>query len=113
MRLNAELNRHLEIMKGGEAHTAGNNVSSTLLAVSKLRRYRQLPLLAYAHIQETLIPTFDDLTHTQLEGERLISVQTVTRGENLFRSIYPIYARRAKLKTHIFLTQTRGHRCSP
>lgn len=58
--------------------TARNNVSGSLLAVSQFGRYRQFPLLAYAHVQQALIPTLDDLSYAQLEGKRLISVQAVT-----------------------------------
>lgn len=62
--------------------TTRNNISSTLVAVSKLRWYRQFPPLAYAHIQKTLIPTFNNLSYTKLESKRLISIQTATRKKN-------------------------------
>lgn len=65
-------------------HTTRNNVSGTLLAISKFGWYRQLSLLTHAHVQETLVPTFDDLSYTQLEGEWLIPVQATTRKEKQF-----------------------------
>lgn len=65
-------------------HTTRNNVSGTFLAISKFRWYRQLSLLTHAHVQETLIPSFDDLSYTQLKGKWLISVQATTSKEKQF-----------------------------
>lgn len=58
--------------------TSRNYVSGSLLPVSEFRRYGQLPLFAHAHIHQSLVPAFNNLADSQLECERLISVQAVT-----------------------------------
>lgn len=55
-------------------------------------------ILTNAHIQKTLIPTFDHLAATNLEWEWLIPVQTVKDSEHLNKSRNLYYFVMLKLK---------------
>jgi hypothetical protein len=55
-------------------HGVGRNRSHTPSTVSPLRLNGQSPLLAGAHVQESLVPSLDDLAFADVEGERLAAV---------------------------------------
>jgi hypothetical protein len=55
-------------------HRVGWDRSHTPSTISPLRLNDQSPLLARAHIQESLVPTLDDLSLANVEGERLAAV---------------------------------------
>jgi hypothetical protein len=55
-------------------HRVGRNGSHAPSTVSPLRLNDQCSLLAGAHVQETLVPSLDDLALTDVEAERLATV---------------------------------------
>lgn len=57
--------------------TSRNNVSGSIITITKFRWDDQLPFFTYTHIQQTLVPSFNHLANAQLKGEWLLSVQTV------------------------------------
>lgn len=62
---------HVEEQSG----SSGNNVSSSTVSVGQTGRDGQLPLLADAHVSESLVPSLDHLAGAQLEGEGLVTVK--------------------------------------
>jgi hypothetical protein len=50
--------------------------AGTARAIAPVRLDGELPLLARAHVQETLVPALDDLSRSDVEGERLATVVT-------------------------------------
>ena len=55
-------------------HRVGGNWSHTPRSVTPVRLDGQCPLLAGAHVQESLVPSLDDLSLADVEGERLAAV---------------------------------------
>lgn len=55
-------------------HRVGWDGSHTPSSVSPVRLDGQRPLLAGAHVQEALVPSLDDLSLADVEGERLSAV---------------------------------------
>lgn len=55
-------------------HRVGRDGSHTPSSVSPIRLDGQCPLLAGAHVQESLVPSLDDLALADVEGERLAAV---------------------------------------
>lgn len=109
MKQNLSLPNAVKCENNKKSHrTARDNVSGTLLAVSKFRWYRQFPLLAYAHVQKTLVPSFDDLSDTQLKGERLISVQTAT--EKIKQSRFKTCKINLTFSLHVYINPQRGNK---
>lgn len=51
-----------------------NDTANSLFAVCVIRWACELSDLTETHLSNTLIPSFDDFTHSQLEGEGLVSV---------------------------------------
>ena len=54
--------------------TVGRNGAYTPLTIGPLGLDGELPLLAWAHVQKTLVPTLDDLALSNGEAERLAAV---------------------------------------
>jgi hypothetical protein len=52
----------------------GRDRASTPGAVCPLRLNGELPLLAWAHVEQTLVPALDDLSSAYGEGQRLTTV---------------------------------------
>ena len=57
-------------MGGVERGARARAPTPTSLAVAKVRRDIENGLLAHRHLNDTLVPAFDDLTHADREGER-------------------------------------------
>ena len=55
-------------------HRVGWDGSHTPSSVTPVRLDDQCPLLAGAHVQESLVPSLDDLALADVEGERLAAV---------------------------------------
>jgi hypothetical protein len=55
-------------------HRVGRDRSHTPSTVSPIGLNGQCPLLAGAHVQESLVPSLDDLALADVEGERLAAV---------------------------------------
>lgn len=55
-------------------HRVGGDGSHAPSSVSPLRLNGQCPLLAGAHVQESLVPSLDNLSLADVEGERLAAV---------------------------------------
>lgn len=55
-------------------HRVGWDGSHTPSSVTPVRLDNQCPLLARAHVQESLVPSLDDLSLADVEGERLAAV---------------------------------------
>lgn len=55
-------------------HRIGRDRSHTSRTVSPLRLNDQGSLLAWAHVQESLVPSLDDLSLANVEGQRLAAV---------------------------------------
>lgn len=55
-------------------HRVGGDGSHAPSSVSPLRLDGQCSLLAGAHVQESLVPSLDDLSLADVEGERLAAV---------------------------------------
>ena len=55
-------------------HRVGGDGSHAPSSVSPLRLNGQCPLLTGAHVQESLVPSLDDLALADVEGERLAAV---------------------------------------
>jgi hypothetical protein len=61
----------LDIQLGTHTQDAvSGNRASAARAIGPVRLDGELPLLARAHVQKTLVPALDDLTLTHGEGER-------------------------------------------
>lgn len=54
--------------------TVGRDRSDTPLSIRPVGLDGQLPLLAWAHVKETLIPSLDNLALTDCEAEGLAAV---------------------------------------
>lgn len=57
-----------------ECRVGGDNAADSAVAIRKMRRNRQLALLADFHAQEALVPALNDLALTNRETERLAAV---------------------------------------
>lgn len=66
------LNRHQLSLK--DQHRISRNRTRTPRSIRPIRLNRQLPLLARAHVQQSLIPALDDLALSDTEAQRLTAV---------------------------------------
>ena len=55
-------------------HRVGRDGSHTPSSVTPVRLDDQCPLLTRAHVQKSLVPSLDDLSLADVEGERLAAV---------------------------------------
>jgi hypothetical protein len=58
-------------------NTWGNNISSTPVTIAKASRDGEFSFFSRTHVGQTLIPSFNDLSCSQLELERLVAIKAV------------------------------------
>lgn len=63
----------------GQSGAPGNHIASSTIAVRQTGGNGQLPLLAHAHVGQSLVPSLDHLAGAQLEGERLVPVKAAMK----------------------------------
>lgn len=68
----------------GQGGATGNHIASSTIAVRQTGGNGQLPLLAHAHVGQSLVPSLDHLAGAQLEGERLVPVKAAMKRRIVF-----------------------------
>merc|ERR1719150_1484947 len=84
-----------------EGSSTRDDVTSTLVSITKSRRDDQLPLLTDAHAEHTLLPALDHLTNSDLELERLASVVTRVELGSRLEGAHVVHGEHVSVPSHL------------